>query len=130
MASLDSSSSLDSSRPFPTPRLPLWLAAWPPVLLAALLLLPAAVRAADVDARALYQKVMGCAECHGADGRTPRNAFTPIIAGQQAWYTVMALKACKAGDRMGGASAQHAEVSDLLNDDQMTALAEYVARMK
>ena len=91
-------------------------------------LLPGIARA--VDAKALYDKVMGCGVCHGEDGRTPSNEIIPIIAGQQPRYTYMALKAYKAGDRMGGASAQHAEVSDLMNDDQMKALAEYVARMK
>lgn len=123
-------SSPGSFLPFPAKPPPMRLGLWLAVLPAALLLLPAAVRAADVDAEALYQKVMGCAECHGADGRTTRNDFTPIIAGQQAKYTAMALKAYKSGDRMGGASAQHAEVSDLLDDAQMKALAEYVAKLK
>ena len=118
---------LQSFHPFAAKRLNRWLTGSLPVLLTALLL-PGIARAAD--AKALYDKVLGCAECHGADGRTPWNEFTPIIAGQQPKYTYMALKAYKAGDRMGGASAQHAEVSDLMSDDQMKALAGYVAKLK
>lgn len=94
-------------------------------LLTALLLAVPAVSAAP-DAKSLYAKT-GCATCHGADGRTPRTDTTPNIAGQPPRYLYLVMRAYKTGERQGVGSSQHAEVSDLLDDEQMKALAEYVA---
>ena len=81
------------------------------------------------EVKALYEK-MACGECHGMDGKTPSWDSFPIIAGQKPKYTYLVLKAYKTGERQGVMSNQHAEVSELLSDDDMRRLADYVATLK
>lgn len=98
-------------------------------LLAASLLVLAASAAAAPDGKAIYDS-MGCNICHGEDGRTPQQNTYPIIAGQMPRYTYLALQGYKSGKRQGGGSNLHVEVSDLLSDADMKAVADYIAKMK
>ena len=99
------------------------------ILLVALLLVPAAGSAAGMERKTLYLRI-GCPTCDGEDGRTPRDDVTPIIAGQSPRYLLIVMKAYKSGERSGGLANLHAEVSDLLDDEQTRLVAEYVATLK
>ena len=80
-------------------------------------------------AKQLYEK-KGCLECHGADGRKLRWETSPIIAGQNPRYSYLALQAYKSGARAGGGANLHVEVSDLISDEEMRLLADYVATLR
>ena len=107
----------------------LWLFA----LAAALQLVPAAAPSAaaedKVDVKVLYEK-KACAYCHGADGRTPRFDTIPIIAGQMPRYSYLVMLAYKSGERQGVGANQHSDVNDLVSDEQMKLLADYIATLK
>jgi cytochrome c553 len=84
----------------------------------------------DASARlaAQHVAVMSCANCHGPQGRSFSPKF-PVLAGQHAGYLAAQLKAFKAQTRgdpdalgyMWGMSAA-------LDDDMITALADYYAK--
>jgi cytochrome c553 len=67
-----------------------------------------------------------CASCHG-EGFAGSKAVARI-AGQHEEYITKALHDYKSGLRSGGGVAAMAEVAYPLNDDEITALAHYLAR--
>ena len=80
------------------------------------------------DGAELY-KTKTCFTCHGADGKTPIMDAYPKIAGQSAAYSLQQMKDIKSGARANGMSAAMKGVMHLVNDDEMKALAEYIATM-
>ncbi len=95
--------------------------------LCAVLLLCRPALAADVEAgRARYAL---CASCHGGDGRSTVMPQYPKIAGQNAPYTVNALKAYRDGRRAGTFAALMAETARSLSDEDMANLAAYIATL-
>ena len=91
-----------------------------------LALSPAAVLSADGEK--LYQ-TKTCSTCHGKDGKTPIMPMYPKIAGQNQAYTLQQLKDIKSGARNNGQTAAMKGVMHLVSDDEMQALAEYIATM-
>ena len=70
-----------------------------------------------------------CGTCHGKDGKTPIMPNYPKIAGQNAEYTLQQMQDIKSGARNNGQTAAMKGVMHLVNDDEMKALAEYIATM-
>ncbi|MGF6311814.1 cytochrome c553 [Bradyrhizobium sp. i1.8.4] len=68
-----------------------------------------------------------CASCHG-DGFAGTKAVARI-AGQREEYLVKALHDYKSGVRSGGAQAAMADVAYPLSDEEITALAHYLAHL-
>jgi cytochrome c553 len=71
--------------------------------------------------------VAACASCHGATG-SGIPAQYPRVAGQHQDYTVAQLQAFKAGGRSN--SPQMAALAKRLSDDEMKAVADYIAGLK
>ena len=71
--------------------------------------------------------VAACASCHGATG-SGIPAQYPRIAGQHQDYTVTQLQAFKAGTRAN--SPQMATLAKRLSDEEMKAVADYIAGLK
>ena len=80
------------------------------------------------DGKTLYQ-TKTCFTCHGKDGNTPIMDAYPKIAGQNAAYSLQQMKDIKSGKRANGMSAAMKGVMHLVNDDEMKALADYIATM-
>ena len=71
--------------------------------------------------------VAACASCHGATG-SGIPAQYPRLAGQHQDYTVTQLQAFKSGARSN--SPQMATLAKRLSDDEMKAVADYIAGLK
>lgn len=91
-----------------------------------LMLSPALTYAAD--GAALY-KSKTCVACHGKDGKTPIMPNYPKIAGQNEAYVLQQMKDIKSGARSNGQSAAMKGVMHLVSDEEMQALAKYVASL-
>jgi cytochrome c553 len=71
--------------------------------------------------------VAACASCHGANGNGIPAQF-PRIAGQHQDYTVAQLQAFKGGARKN--SIQMTTLAKRMSDDEMKAVADYIAGLK
>jgi cytochrome c len=91
-----------------------------------LALSPAAVLSADGEK--LF-KTKTCSTCHGKDGKTPIMPMYPKIAGQNKEYTLQQMADIKSGARSNGQSAAMKGVMHLVSEDELQALAEYIATM-
>ncbi|NNF95806.1 MAG: cytochrome c [Halobacteria archaeon] len=80
------------------------------------------------DGATLY-KTKTCTACHGKDGKTPIMPSYPKIAGQNAAYALQQMKDIKSGARSNGQSAAMKGVMHLVSDEEMKALADYVATL-
>jgi cytochrome c553 len=88
----------------------------------------AALLAASSPARTdtLEEKAQMCGGCHGENG-VPQEKTTPIIWGQHQGYLYLNLRDYKRGDRKDD---QMTPVVDLLEREDMMALAEYFSKKK
>ncbi|MGO4380098.1 cytochrome c [Pseudoduganella sp. RAF19] len=73
------------------------------------------------------KNVPACASCHGASGGGMPARY-PRIGGQHQDYTIAQLSGFKSGARKN--SAEMATISKRLSDDEMKAVADYVAGLK
>jgi cytochrome c len=96
-------------------------------LIAAALVASPAVAA--LDGAALY-KDKTCNACHGPKGDKPLMPNYPKIAGQNAAYTEQQIKDIKSGARNNGQTAAMKGVMHLVNDEEIKALSEYLAKLK
>ncbi|MGZ8357954.1 MAG: c-type cytochrome [Telluria sp.] len=71
--------------------------------------------------------VAACASCHGANGNGIPAQY-PRLAGQHQDYTVAQLQAFKGGARAN--SAQMTTLSQRMSDQEMKAVADYIAGLK
>ena len=71
--------------------------------------------------------VAACASCHGANGNGIPAQF-PRLSGQHQDYTVSQLQAFKGGARKN--SVQMTTISKRMSDDEMKAVADYIAGLK
>ena len=72
------------------------------------------------------KNVPACASCHGASGGGIPVQY-PRLAGQHQDYTVAQLGLCKAGTRK---SVEMATIAKRMSDEEMKAVADYVAGLK
>lgn len=85
--------------------------------------MPFAVEAAG-DAAAGKAKAAMCTSCHGASGKAMIPTY-PHLAGQNAQYIELALKAYKSGQRSGGQAGIMAGMAAPLSDADIANLAAY-----
>jgi cytochrome c len=71
-----------------------------------------------------------CNACHGPKGDKPLMPNYPKIAGQNAAYTEQQMKDIKSGARNNGQTAAMKGVMHLVNDEEIKALSEYLAKLK
>ncbi|MBU0655014.1 MAG: c-type cytochrome [Gammaproteobacteria bacterium] len=99
-------------------------------LFAAVTLAALSVGAAHAaDGAALYT-AKTCVACHGADAKTPILPAYPKIAGQNETYLLQQLQDIKSGARSNAMSAVMKAVMTSVSDEEMAALATYVAGLK
>ncbi len=83
----------------------------------------------SADGAALY-KTKTCWSCHGKDANTPIMPAYPRLAGQNAAYALQQMKDIKSGKRANGQSAAMRGVMGLVNDEEMKAIADWLATLK
>lgn len=71
-----------------------------------------------------------CTACHGKDGKKTLMPDYPKIAGQNKAYVEKQMKDIKSGARANGNSAAMKGVMEIVNDEEIKALAEFVSQMK
>jgi cytochrome c len=94
--------------------------------LASALVMVASTSAFAADGKELYT-AKGCSACHGADGKTPIAPPYPKVVGQSKEYTEQQLKDIKSGARSNGQSAVMKGIMAGVSDEEITAIAEYLA---
>ena len=95
---------------------------------AAVLSLGLAGGAAAADGAALF-KSKTCWSCHGKDAKTPIMPMYPSLAGQNGDYAFNQMKDIKSGARNNGMTAAMKGVMGLVNEDQMRAIADWLATL-
>ncbi len=88
---------------------------------------PAAPTAAADPGAAAFQ-AKGCGGCHGADGKTTPMGTYPKLAGQSAVYLLAQMKDIKSGTRANGQTAMMKPIIAGVSDDEMKAMAEWLAK--
>jgi cytochrome c553 len=98
---------------------------------ASLLLLAMAVSAPamSADIAAGKAKAVICASCHGADGKATIPTY-PNLAGQNAGYLELAIKAYKNGERTGAQAGIMKGMAMPLTDTDIANVAAYFASLK
>ncbi|HEX6736469.1 MAG TPA: cytochrome c [Azonexus sp.] len=96
-------------------------------LLAAALVAAPAIAAPD-GAKLYAEKT--CNACHGPKGDKPLMPNYPKIAGQNAAYTEQQMKDIKSGARNNGQTAAMKGVMHLVNDEEIKAISEFLAKLK
>lgn len=81
------------------------------------------------DAAAGKAKAAVCAACHGPDGNTPIMDTYPKIAGQNAAYMELAVKAYKNGERTGPNAATMAAMVAALTDEDIADVSAYFSSL-
>ncbi|MBR9909575.1 MAG: cytochrome c [Gammaproteobacteria bacterium] len=80
------------------------------------------------DAAAGKAKAAVCTACHGADGKAMIPTY-PNLAGQNAQYLELSMKAYKNGQRSGGQAAIMAGMAAPLSDTDIANLAAYFSSL-
>jgi cytochrome c len=96
-------------------------------VLAVTLVPTSAVSAAD--GAALF-KSKTCWSCHGKDANSPIMPVYPRLAGQNADYAYAQMQDIKSGKRANGQSAAMKGVMGLVSDEEMRAIADWLATLK
>ncbi len=84
---------------------------------------------ADGDIASGQNKAAACVACHGMEGKVSVPAY-PNIAGQQALYLELAMKAYKDGGRSGGQAEVMKAYMSMLGEQDIKDLAAYYASLK
>ena len=71
--------------------------------------------------------VAACVACHGPRGRGNAAADYPDIGGQWAQYTIQQLKYFRSGERANDPQAMMRTLADEMSDEEIRAVAEYIA---
>ena len=98
-------------------------------VLVAGLILPAAQASFAQDGATLYQ-TKTCIACHGKDAKTPLLPDYPKLAGQNKAYLLRQMQDIKSGARSNANTAAMKGVMPIVTDQDMVALAEYIATLK
>lgn len=78
----------------------------------------------------LQTGVPACQACHGPNGAGTAGVGYPMLGGQYADYTLAQLKAFKDGTRSNDDKMLMRSVVDLMSDEDMEAVAHYIASLK
>ena len=100
------------------------------ILVSTLVLASAAgLTQAQGNAAAGESKAVVCGACHGANGNSTIGE-NPKLAGQNVRYLAKQMHDIKSGARANGQSAAMKGVMELVNDEEIKALATYISTMK
>lgn len=83
--------------------------------------------AGAADGAELYKAKL-CNTCHGEGGAAPIMPAYPKIKGQNPAYTVQQIKDIRDGKRANGMSAAMKAVVAAVTDDEIQAIADYLAK--
>jgi len=97
--------------------------------MSAMLIVALPLNASAADGESLY-KTKTCTACHGKDAKTPIMPAYPKLAGQNAAYAIQQMKDIKSGARANGLTAGMKGIMHLVSDDEIKALAEYIAGLQ
>jgi cytochrome c len=75
-------------------------------------------------------KDKACWSCHGKDGKTPLMPGYPRIAGQDAQYVEKQIRDIKSGARANGNCAAMKLMLNLVSNDEIKELAEFIAKLE
>jgi len=75
-------------------------------------------------------KTKTCFSCHGKDAKTPLLPTYPPLAGQNADYAFNQMKDIKSGARSNGGTAAMKGVMHLVSEEEMRAIADWLATLK
>ncbi len=89
---------------------------------------PPGAGAPALSGQALYREKT-CIACHGADARTPILPDYPKLAGQNAAYLLRQAQDIKSGARANGNAAAMKGVMHLVNDEELKAIADWLASL-
>lgn len=81
------------------------------------------------DGATLFQEKT-CWSCHGKDAKKTLTPAFPKLAGQNAAYAEQQMKDIKSGVRSNGQAAAMKGVMELVNDEEIKALADYLSKLK
>ncbi len=82
-----------------------------------------------LDGADLFQKKT-CFSCHGKDAKSPIMPVYPKLAGQNADYAYNQMKDIASGARNNGQTVAMKGVMHLVNDEEMKAIAAWLATLK
>ncbi len=99
------------------------------LIVAAAACLAMAAPAQALDGAQLFKKKT-CWACHGKDAKTPVMPNYPKLAGQNAAYALAQMKDIKSGARNNGQTAAMKGVMHLVSEEEMQAIAEWIATLK
>jgi len=99
------------------------------MLLAGITLAVTVQHATAADGATLY-KQKTCIACHGPDGGKPLLPEYPKLAGQSAAYMVRQMQDIKSGARANGNSAAMKGIMHLVSDEEMQAIADWLAGLQ
>ncbi len=71
-----------------------------------------------------------CWACHGKDANTPIMPVYPKLVGQNADYAFAQMKDIKSGARNNGQTGAMKGVMSLVNEEEMRAIADWLAALK
>lgn len=97
-------------------------------LLLAAVMMPGVAQAAGDPAKG-KAKAMVCTSCHGANGKATIPAY-PHLAGQNAGYLELSIKAYRDGARRGGQADIMKGMATSLTDEDIAHLAAYFSSLK
>lgn len=78
----------------------------------------------------MQKGVPACQACHGPTGAGTAGIGYPMLGGQYVEYTLAQLKAFKEGTRKNDDKMLMRSIVDKLSDDEMDAVANYIASLK
>jgi len=81
------------------------------------------------DGATLFQEKT-CWSCHGKDAKKTLTPAFPKLAGQNAAYAEQQMKDIKSGARNNAQAAAMKGVMELVNDEEIKALADYLSKLK
>ena len=81
------------------------------------------------DGAALYTS-KGCMACHGAEGKAPIMPLYPKLNGQNKEYLAAQMKDIKSGARANGMSMAMKAMVANVSDEEIDAIAAYLAAVK
>ncbi len=82
-----------------------------------------------LDGATLFQQKT-CTACHGKDANTPIMPVYPKLAGQNADYAFNQMQDITSGARNNGQSAAMKGVMHLLSEEEMRAIADWLATLE
>ena len=82
-----------------------------------------------LDGAELYQSKT-CFACHGIDAKSPIMPNYPKLAGQNAAYTFQQMKDIKSGARANGLSLAMQAVMQMISEEEMKVIAEWLESLE